>query len=122
MENEQEHLGPKLSAYLDGELQDEERKKVEAHLKTCEPCRELARKLLETTDFLRSTYYSAAESSVDLTGVWEEIASKIKPRPSLWQRIQHLFERPVVWLPAAGAVVAAIILALLIYPGQSQWV
>jgi anti-sigma factor RsiW len=42
----------KLSAYLDGELDEIQRQEIKAHLKTCEHCRELAAELTEVTQSL----------------------------------------------------------------------
>lgn len=120
MEDKHEHLGPMLTAYLDGELPEKEHKEVEAHLKSCESCRALARELQETTDILKSAYATKAEPPVDLTGVWEEIEARVKFGPSLWQRVWQFFERPIVWLPAASVAAAAILLVLLLYPVHKQ--
>ncbi|MBU4426495.1 MAG: zf-HC2 domain-containing protein [Desulfobacterales bacterium] len=115
MEKTCESLGPRLSAYLDGELAEEERRKVKKHLETCQACRELVHELEETGTILKSALSSASESEVDLTGVWEEIEERTHFGPSLWQRMKKLVGKPVVWLPATVAT-AAVALLLFILP------
>jgi len=58
MKNECENLGPRLSAYLDGELPERERQELENHLGTCSVCRNLISVLEETGGILKSTLSS----------------------------------------------------------------
>ena len=48
-----DHLGDRLSAYVDGELERTEREAVEEHLGTCRSCRLDHARLVETRDLLR---------------------------------------------------------------------
>jgi len=107
MKKECEDLAPMLSAYLDGELSDEDRKKVEKHLQTCHSCRQLVSELELTGSLVKDTLSREVPPEPDLTGVWENIETQVCPQPSLWQKIKSLVGRPVVWLPAAVASAAA---------------
>ena len=107
MEKTCENLGPRLSAYLDGELSEGEQKDLKKHLETCQTCRELVHELEEAGTILKNTLSSVSESEVDLTGVWEEIEEHTHFGPSLWQRMKKLVGEPVVWLPATVATAAA---------------
>src|ERR1700692_4298796 len=48
------HLGDRLSALVDGELDGAERDRVHAHLASCEPCRAEAAELRELKQKLRT--------------------------------------------------------------------
>ena len=114
MEEICENLGPRLSAYLDGELSGEEREEVKRHLEACESCQALAHELEETGAFLKNAHTPASELEVDLTGVWEKIEERVHFGPSFWQRMKSLIERPVVWMPAAIATAAAALLVFML--------
>ena len=120
MKKECEDLAPMLSAYLDGELPDEDRKKVEKHLQTCHSCRELVRELAATGSFVKDTLSRELPPEPDLTGVWENIETQVFPQPSLWQKIKSLVGMPVVWLPAAVASAAAAALVLVLPMPREQ--
>jgi len=120
MKKECEDLGPMLSAYLDGELPDEDRKKVDEHLETCQVCRELVRELAATGSLVKDTLSREVPPEVDLTGVWEEIETQVFPQPPLWQKIKSLVGRPVVWLPAAVASAAAAAMVFVLPMSREQ--
>jgi anti-sigma factor RsiW len=107
MKKECEDLGPRLSAYLDGELPDEDRKKIDKHLETCQVCSELVSELAATGSLVKDTLSREVPPEPDLTGVWEEIEARVFAQPPVWQRIKSVVRRPVVWLPAAVASAAA---------------
>lgn len=120
MKKECEDLGPRLSAYLDGELPDEDREKVEKHLQACHACRLLVRELEMTGSLVKDTLFRELPPEPDLTGVWEEIETQVFPQPPLWQRIKSLVGRPVVWLPAAVASAAAVALVFVLPMSREQ--
>ena len=91
-----ENFGPRLSAYLDGELPDKERQEVQDHLKTCEACQQLARDLEATAGILRDTHTRDATPEVDLTAVWEEIEARVDFGPTIWQKIRKLVRKPLI--------------------------
>ena len=107
IKKECEDLVPMLSAYLDGELSDKDRKKVDRHLETCHTCRQLLSELELTGSLVKNTLSHEVAPDVDLTGVWEKIETQVFSRPSVWHRIKSVVRRPVVWFPAAVAAAAA---------------
>jgi len=120
MKKECEDLAPMLSAYLDGELPDEDRKKVEKHLQACNACRLLVSELAATGSLVKDTFSREVLPEVDLTGVWEEIEAQAFSRPPLWHMIKSMVGRPVVWLPAAVASAAAAALVFVLPMPKEQ--
>lgn len=115
MKTDCEHFGPQLSTYLDGELPEKERNEVEKHLKTCQSCRQLVSEFDEAGGIIKAALSPDSEPAVDLNGVWEEIETQAGFGPTIWQKIKRLIDRPVVWLPAAAAT-AAIVLLIFVMP------
>jgi len=115
-----ETFGPRLSAYLDGELPDKERQEVQEHLKTCETCQQLARELQETASILKDTHTPSAEPQVDLTGVWEEIEARVDFGPTIWRRMMKRVWKPVIWVPAVVAAASVALLVLIRPVPQEQ--
>ena len=120
MKKECEDLVPMLSAYLDGELPDEDRKKVEKHLQACHACRQLVSELEMTGSLVKYTLSREVPPEVNLTGVWEEIEAQVFAQPPVWQRIKSVVRRPVVWFPAAVASAAAAALVFVLPMSREQ--
>ena len=120
MKKECENLGPRLSAYLDGELSEEEQEKVKRHLETCYVCRQLISEPEETGGILKTALSPGPEPEVDLTGVWEEIQERAHFGPTIWQRIKKLFWKPSVWLPVSVATAAAVLLVFMFPMKRAQ--
>lgn len=85
-----------LSAWIDGMLSDSERKSLEAHLQSCEVCRQTAKELQELKRKLRAIPVPS-------------------PKPEMWNRVmRHLRHRvrrrrltvvkPSIWLAAAASI------------------
>lgn len=108
MKKECEELGPVISAYVDGELSDDERARVEAHVENCPECRELLGELEKATGAIQEAF---AAPEIDLSHVWGAVEKEIVLQPSVWQRVQTFLFRPLVWAPATltAAVVAAVV-------------
>jgi anti-sigma factor RsiW len=53
-----EHVGRRLSGYIDGELTQQERQRVERHLEDCNECRQLEQELTELRGRLRDSVRS----------------------------------------------------------------
>ena len=119
-------LDAQVARYLDGELSREERLAFEARL---EQDSELARALEEVTrvgDLLRETY-QAEVSRVDFSDFWAEVEAGIGrlpdradvpvvtgTKPGIWTRLSAWFGVNA-WRPvAAGAVVSAAVLSILV--------
>lgn len=97
-----------LDAYYDNELNEEERKGVERHLLSCEPCK----KSLEATKQVSAALQSAPKATMqrDMSNELDEVLSK--SNNVVW------FKRPLVaGSIAAAAAVAALALAPAMLPG-----
>lgn len=81
------HPGDLLSAYVDGELGEDERGVVERHLLACEACR---------GEFAAITYSRDSVRALPVEAEHRPAAQTARPR---WQRR---------WLPAAAAAVLAL--------------
>lgn len=91
-----EQWSEQLSAWVDGMLAESERKSLEAHLQSCEACRQTAKELQELKRKLRTMPVPS-------------------PKPEMWNRVmRHLRHRiqrrrltvvkPSVWLAAAASI------------------
>jgi anti-sigma factor RsiW len=113
-----DNLGPKLSAYLDGELPDKERLELEHHLEGCSRCQSSLEELRQTGDVLKSAH-SETVGQVNLEGVWEEIEKSVPScAPARLERFRSLIHFRV-WAPALGAAVAAL-LVFVLWPGHQS--
>lgn len=111
----------KLSAYLDNELPDEEKSKVEAHLKACPSCQRSLQKLKKSSELIATAL--SARPAVDFDKAWENIEARIHSRPTIWQYLRAFMARPGFWIPAGaagavGAVAMLLVLCLPIYKSQ----
>ena len=86
------HVEPELLAYLDGELGERERTRVEAHLATCSRCtaelerlRALRQELGRTLDAAISPVRLPADADARIR---ERLRARTEPRPwrALWRR------------------------------------
>lgn len=100
------HLGPAVTAFVDGELDHDRRDEVLTHLTWCDPCRAEVEELRRCKSVLRA---AAAEVPTDLTSrllaVMETVerpAVRPQARPRLHRRVPRTVRRTAV----GGAVVA----------------
>lgn len=103
-----EHLDLELSAYLDGELEDSELPRVEAHLKSCAECREALDDLKRLVRRAGSLDDRAPERDL-----WAGIAQRIASEPSadvipLDSRRRRRLSFSVPQLAAAAVVLMAL--------------
>ena len=101
-----------LSAALDGELTSEEQSDLEAHLSACAACREELALLKESTEVL-----GMLAPQVPLRNLWPGISREFglthrERREEVASLMRLVFKRP---LPAAAALLACLIAALLGY-------
>ncbi len=73
---------PLLSAYLDGDLADEERQRLLAHLATCEDCRQRLQEYQVFRERLRSLPPLPAPPQHLRQRVWQEIAEQDRRTPA----------------------------------------
>jgi putative zinc finger protein len=99
-----------LSGYVDGTLSNEERAVVEAHLATCETCREEVELAGEALMALESLEEQPVPFGV--TGpVMAEAGRRFERRGAVWQRIQ--------WGAGLAAAAALVLVVALNLPGDS---
>jgi anti-sigma factor RsiW len=96
----------RLSEYLDGELAEDERRALETHLVTCEPC-------ARTLDELRRVVAQAQSLRPHLppSVLWEGVADRIgadTPRMAVTARQPHRVSFTVLQLAAASLFIAAL--------------
>ncbi len=79
-----------LQAYLDGEVQGEERRRMDEHLRTCTACREALRRLADAKGFADQalgTYLESSDmSQTELRAGWNRLQSSLRParyRPAI---------------------------------------
>lgn len=106
----------KFSAYLDNELQDSEKKRIEEHLAVCSHCQSRFHELKKASDIISAGLDT--EPNVDFDKVWQEIEGQIGHRPPLWQTLRFHITKPRFWIPAGtgGAFALIVILILLAVP------
>jgi anti-sigma factor RsiW len=89
----------KLSAYIDGELPEGERKAIEAHLQSCERCTAATARLRRVRERLRA---ASRSEELDLNAARERVLERIDRR-----RLASPAGRKGVFLPLPLAVAAA---------------
>lgn len=88
-----EHVGERLSGFVDGELTQQERQRVELHCDQCETCKNE----LEQLQAVRRIVGKARLSELD-QDVWRELMGDITVRTS----------RAIGWLLLVGGILAAV--------------
>jgi len=98
-----EHLGDRLSSYLDGELSGEQLTAAEAHLAACAECRAALDDLRELTS--RALSLDARPPERDL---WNGIAARLPTTPGVVPLRRRRFAFSLPQLAAAGIAVVAL--------------
>jgi Putative zinc-finger len=99
--------GDLLSPYLDGELTPSHATALEAHLAGCDSCR------AELADLQRAlTVLQTPLPLVQPVGMLAEFKSRLETAP---RRPFPFFRPPALWLAPAGAVAAALLVAVVFY-------
>jgi hypothetical protein len=84
-----DHWTERLSAYVDGELDREERDALEVHLTSCEACATAVAQLQRVVRWAHG--YEGKPPQVD---VWDAVARGIREREGLREASRHLPKRP----------------------------
>jgi len=93
------HPGELLSAFLDGELSEQERAQVTEHLTACPSC----------VDELDGLHFArAAVRSLPLV----ELPSGLRSAAEQSPEVLHLARRPPVWVAAAAAAILALFVGI----------
>ena len=88
-----EHVGERLSGFVDGELTQQERQRVELHCDQCETCRNELEQLQAVRQFVGKARLSELDQDV-----WRELMGDITVRTS----------RAIGWLLLVGGILAAV--------------
>ncbi|MFA6029649.1 MAG: zf-HC2 domain-containing protein [Elusimicrobiota bacterium] len=104
-----------LSAYIDGELDRDERHRVEAHLGACASCRAREERLSEVKWAMAAARPHRAPA--DLVAALE---ARHGAAPGLWERVLGALRPPVVWVPAGALALAALVMGLWLYPAEEE--
>jgi len=103
-----------LTTYLDNELKNEEKIKIEAHLSACRQCREELEGLALMREQLKKVFRLRADEVSPSPQTWEKLRQRIvvPDRPSFWEWLLNTTRSPV-WrtvTPVVLIVVMAIAL------------
>ncbi len=101
---------PELSAYLDGELNQSDTKRVEHHLQQCEQCQQEFDELVETLNMVQTFGQHQAPPELRV-----HINAAIDASPSLWNSLKNWFGMPGSRLVA---VMAMLMLIVFVYQQQ----
>ena len=93
-----------LSAYLDGELSEQEKTRVEEHLKDCTACRAQLTTLQEIDEGIRDGLYEEPSREFSF-GLRRRVMDKIKPAPR-----RSLFRFAPIFAPVAAAILILVVL------------
>ncbi|MBS3759058.1 MAG: zf-HC2 domain-containing protein [Desulfobacterales bacterium] len=116
-----EDIAYKLSAYLDNELGEAEKNRVEAHLENCPSCRGSFRELKKSSDLVSARL--SVQPSVDFDKAWQHIEPEIRRRPAIRRYLRAFIVKPGFWIPASAAATvgaAALFFALCLPVYKSQ--
>lgn len=114
MENNCAHMGPRLNALLKGEVGEQERKEIEAHLETCPGCQKEFEELKTVDAFLQETFEPEKSPEINFDRVWGNIQPQLDFSPSLIARIINRFKKPLIWMPPLLAAAAAALMLMIL--------
>ena len=119
MKKKCEDMAPLISAYLDGEGSETDRHEAEKHLEECENCQKFARELNITGQFIKEALLENVESEWRPDFDCEGTGAQIDIWGTIRERVKRLIEKPIVWMPAAVAA-AAMVLMLFSLPFENS--
>ena len=114
MKDKCESLAPKISAYQDGELPPGEKREIEKHLAACDKCSQLLGEYRRTASIMETVLSEVPGDKIDLDILWGEIEGNIKCRPSVMERLTKWIRKPLILVPTAVAVAAAVLLFVIV--------
>lgn len=104
-----EDINKMLAAYLDEEVTPEERGQVEAHLASCQKCREELRTLASTRERLRLVLRAEAARVEPSPQAWERVKQSIESKSSFWEQLGTYASKPLL---RAAVPVAVVLIAI----------
>jgi anti-sigma factor RsiW len=109
-----------LPLFLDGELDGRQLRNVALHSTRCTACEQELQQLERLQDLVVG-YVNAQTETVDLSGVWSAVETRIADVPvPWWNRVRAWWDaREMGWwpAPAAAAFATAALAAVLFWPG-----
>ncbi|MFD1774754.1 anti-sigma factor family protein [Paenibacillus rhizophilus] len=106
------HLEEQLSAYMDEELSDDERRQIEAHLEICESCQVLLEELLTLQSNITRTYEEIQGPADFEIRVMQVIADRQEPAAAgkgwIFVPLLSFMALGLLWF-AAGAILMKLI-------------
>lgn len=98
------HVTAYLPDYMEDNLPESERRRIEAHLESCAPCREELAYLQGIRNFL------AGRPESPSPGLWAGVAERIalEETPGLWKQFEWVGKRLVPLMAAAAVLILAI--------------
>ena len=93
-----------LSGYLDGELDEQQKTRVESHLKNCPACREELEALRQIDEHVRDRVYEEPSREFQFT-LNRRVMEKIRTAPR-----RSFFKLTPIFAPAAAAILILVIL------------
>jgi len=112
-------LHPDLSAWIDGELADDDRARIAAHLQTCPACGDYVRALQDVSSLVRTLPAPRAPASITRMATHRLSAMQRKaaaPRPRL--RLALAWPIPALGIGLVGLAAAV---ALVVFVGRPEW-
>lgn len=103
-----------LSAYLDGELTDDEKTRLDSHLSACESCRLDLESLRGAKRLL-----AGAPRRVMPPDLIADLETRFTP-PSWTRRLGPRLTRPQLWIPAGAMAAAALTISLWLGMGTND--
>ena len=99
-----DHVKEQLLLYLDNDLPEDEKRRIEAHLSTCPTCREELAYLTRIPHALKRMPQAISP------GLWGAIETRILEEPqSIWTQLEWAGKRLVPLLAAAAVLMLAVL-------------
>lgn len=105
---------PRLGAYVDGHLDDSRRRRLEAHVGSCQGCAAELQRLLTVRDHMRGCL-AVSLPAQDAARFWENVERKIhEGKAARWSRVDRLRElfwiHPRLWWASAAVLGTTVLL------------
>ena len=98
-----DHVKEQLLLYLDNDLPEDEKRRIEAHLSTCSTCR-------EELAYLKRIPHALKRMPQTSPGLWDAIETRIQGESqSIWTQLEWAGKRLVPLLAAAAVLMLAVL-------------
>lgn len=121
-----EDINKLLAAYIDGQVTDQERVQIQAHVDTCDRCKQDLAAFAEIQKKLVIVLTAKADRVEPSADSWNRLRQQIVPEPrrSFLESLGNLLSKPAWRVATAAAVVfligIGVVLGTGILPGKSQ--